>query len=86
MLTLEVFERRPGRVIACIALAFAVAYILALTLAPRQSGRILNGDAVLSIRGDEAEEAWRVLTPVIEGWANDHVPIDDYAAGSEGPD
>ena len=41
--------------------------------------------ATLSIRGDEAEEAWRVLTPVLDGWANDLVPIDEYPAGSDGP-
>lgn len=46
LLTLEAFERRPGRTIACIGLAFAVAYLLALTMVPRASGRILNGDAV----------------------------------------
>jgi glucose-6-phosphate 1-dehydrogenase len=46
---------------------------------------ILKGETLLSIRGDEAEEAWRVLTPVIDGWANDLVPITDYPAGSEDP-
>jgi glucose-6-phosphate 1-dehydrogenase len=46
---------------------------------------ILGGDAILSIRGDEAEEAWRVLTPVLDGWANDLVPLGEYAGGSGGP-
>lgn len=46
---------------------------------------VLNGDTTLSIRGDEAEQAWRVLTPVVDGWAKDLVPIDDYPAGSQGP-
>src|SRR5262249_40041851 len=31
---------------------------------------VLGGDATLSIRGDEAEESWRIVTPVIEGWSH----------------
>jgi glucose-6-phosphate 1-dehydrogenase len=46
---------------------------------------VLNGDAALSIRGDEAEESWRVVTPVLSAWANDLVPLEEYAAGSHGP-
>jgi glucose-6-phosphate 1-dehydrogenase len=46
---------------------------------------VLRGDATLSIRGDEAEEAWRILTPVLDGWSRDLVPLDEYDAGSDGP-
>ena len=46
---------------------------------------VLNQDARLSIRGDEAEESWRVLDPVIDGWSRDLVPLEEYAAGSLGP-
>jgi glucose-6-phosphate 1-dehydrogenase len=46
---------------------------------------ILNGSSTLSVGADEAEAAWRVLTPVLEGWAEDRVPLQEYAAGSEGP-
>ncbi|MFI7612025.1 glucose-6-phosphate dehydrogenase [Nonomuraea terrae] len=46
---------------------------------------VLHGNAALSIRGDEAEEAWRVLAPVISAWAGDVVPLQEYPAGSDGP-
>jgi glucose-6-phosphate 1-dehydrogenase len=46
---------------------------------------VLRGNSALSIRADEAEEAWRVLTPVLEGWAHNLVPLEEYDAGSEGP-
>ena len=46
---------------------------------------VLSGDTTLSIRGDEAEESWRVVTPIIEGWAGGAVPMEEYPAGSEGP-
>jgi glucose-6-phosphate 1-dehydrogenase len=45
----------------------------------------LNGDPTLSIRDDEAVLSWEVLTPVITAWASDAVPMEDYAAGSDGP-
>jgi glucose-6-phosphate 1-dehydrogenase len=46
---------------------------------------VLNGNAALSIRGDEAEEAWRVLAPVLEAWTKDQGPLQEYPAGSDGP-
>lgn len=47
---------------------------------------LLDGDPSLSVRGDTAEECWRIVDPVIAAWRKDEVPIDDYAAGSEGPE
>ncbi|MGW1676230.1 hypothetical protein [Saccharopolyspora sp. NPDC002376] len=35
--------------------------------------------------GDEAEEAWRVVTSVLSAWSRDLVPLQEYPAGSEGP-
>ncbi len=46
---------------------------------------ILNGDGTLSVRGDEAEQAWRVVTPVLRAWADGRVPLEEYPAGSAGP-
>jgi glucose-6-phosphate 1-dehydrogenase len=46
---------------------------------------VLDGEGTLSIRGDEAEEAWRVVTPVLRAWADGRVPLEEYPAGSDGP-
>ncbi|MFD0330834.1 hypothetical protein ACFQZC_28170 [Streptacidiphilus monticola] len=46
---------------------------------------VLTGNPALSIRGDEAEEAWRILTPVLTAWSQGLVPLDEYPAGSDGP-
>jgi glucose-6-phosphate 1-dehydrogenase len=46
---------------------------------------VLDGHAALSIRGDEAEESWRVLTPVLAAWSKDLVALEEYPAGSDGP-
>jgi glucose-6-phosphate 1-dehydrogenase len=47
--------------------------------------KILEGDPILAIRADEAEEAWRVVEPVIDAWEHDRVPLHEYPAGSSGP-
>jgi glucose-6-phosphate 1-dehydrogenase len=46
---------------------------------------ILTGNSALSIRADEAEESWRVVTPVLDAWSKELVPLQEYAAGSDGP-
>jgi len=46
---------------------------------------VLSGNSALSIRADEAEESWRVLTPVLDGWSRDLAPLQEYDAGSSGP-
>lgn len=61
---------------------------LGLTLAPQRPSAyarllqdILEGDPALSIRADEAEEAWRIVTPILEAWRADEVPMQEYPAG-----
>jgi glucose-6-phosphate 1-dehydrogenase len=46
---------------------------------------VLTGDSALSIRGDEAEQSWEVVTPILSAWAKDLVPLEEYPAGSDGP-
>lgn len=46
---------------------------------------ILDGVPLLSVRGDIAEECWRIVDPVLKAWAKDEVPLQSYAAGSAGP-
>ena len=48
-------------------------------------GQLLDGDPSLSVRGDTAEECWRIVAPVLKAWRDGDVPLDDYPAGSEGP-
>jgi glucose-6-phosphate 1-dehydrogenase len=46
---------------------------------------VLNRNPALSIRGDEAEESWRVVEPVLDAWSKNLVPLESYPAGSTGP-
>jgi glucose-6-phosphate 1-dehydrogenase len=46
---------------------------------------ILEGDSTLSIRGDEAEESWRIVEPILEGWQAGLAPMREYEAGGDGP-
>ncbi len=47
---------------------------------------VLAGDPTLSVRDDTAEQCWRIVEPVLAAWANDEVPLEEYAAGSNGPE
>lgn len=46
---------------------------------------VLDGDATLSVRGDAAEECWRIVQPALDAWRSGAVPLDEYPAGSTGP-
>jgi len=46
---------------------------------------VLAGDSALAVHGHLAEEAWRIVTPVLDAWAAGVVPLGEYAAGSNGP-
>jgi glucose-6-phosphate 1-dehydrogenase len=43
---------------------------------------VLTGDATLAVRGDEAEESWRIMQPILDAWSRDDVPMRTYAAGT----
>ena len=47
---------------------------------------VLEGDATLSVRGDSAVQGWKVVEPFLDAWRAGTTPLDEYAAGSEGPD
>ena len=47
---------------------------------------VLTGDPLLSVRGDTAEECWRIVEPVLRAWAHGAVPLEEYDAGSTGPE
>lgn len=46
---------------------------------------VFEGDPVLSIRSDEAEEAWRIVEPILDAWHDGVTPLLEYPAGSSGP-
>jgi glucose-6-phosphate 1-dehydrogenase len=47
---------------------------------------VLGDDPTLSIRGDVAVQCWRIVQPILESWRSGDVPLDEYPAGSAGPD
>ena len=47
----------------------------------------LQGDASLFTRADEVEEAWGIVDPIIDAWADTEAPdFPNYDAGTWGPD
>jgi glucose-6-phosphate 1-dehydrogenase len=47
---------------------------------------VLAGDPLLSVRADTAEECWRIVDPVLAAWSRGDVPLEDYDAGTSGPE
>ena len=47
---------------------------------------VLEGDATLSVRGDSAVQGWKVVEPFLQAWRDGETPLDEYPAGSEGPE
>ena len=46
---------------------------------------MFHNSPTLFIRGDEAEEAWRIIDPIAHAWAEDKVPMQSYPAGQAPP-
>ncbi|NYI71923.1 glucose-6-phosphate 1-dehydrogenase [Naumannella cuiyingiana] len=46
---------------------------------------MLDGDPLLSVRGDISEECWRIIDPVRRAWQANETPLETYPAGSDGP-
>ncbi|MBO1267043.1 glucose-6-phosphate dehydrogenase [Arthrobacter cavernae] len=46
---------------------------------------VITGDPLLSVRGDTAEDCWRIVEPVLNAWQRGSVPLEEYDAGSAGP-
>ncbi|OYN98774.1 glucose-6-phosphate dehydrogenase [Enemella evansiae] len=66
---------------------------LTVTLAPADLlpygeilAQIFDGSQLLTVRGDAAVECWRIVEPVLNAWAAGKVPLEEYAAGSAGPE
>jgi glucose-6-phosphate 1-dehydrogenase len=46
---------------------------------------MLNSNPTLFIRGDEAEESWRIIDAVVNAWSAGEVPMQEYPAGTPPP-
>ena len=48
---------------------------------------VMRGDSTLFTRSDEVEAAWRIVDPVLKGWAaHPEIPVHTYAPDSWGPE
>ena len=48
--------------------------------------RLLRGDTTLSVAPDGPEQGWRVMAEMEQVIARGDAPLQDYAAGSDGPE
>ncbi|MGA7435533.1 MAG: glucose-6-phosphate dehydrogenase [Solirubrobacterales bacterium] len=48
--------------------------------------KVLEGDPMISVRGDTAVDCWRIVESVQKSWDDGDVPLGEYPAGSDGPE
>jgi glucose-6-phosphate 1-dehydrogenase len=46
---------------------------------------MLSSNPTFFIRGDEAEESWRIIDPVVDAWSAGDVAMQEYPAGTPPP-
>ncbi len=80
----------PGQAFTVRTVALDFSYLETFAeKSPEAYERVLHdalvGDATLFIRGDEVDECWRIVQPLIDEFATDELPVGTYPAGSWGP-
>jgi glucose-6-phosphate 1-dehydrogenase len=80
----------PGQAFVVRTVALDFSYLRTFAeKAPEAYERVLHdalvGDATLFIRGDEVEECWRIVQPLVDAFAAHQLPVASYAAGGWGP-
>jgi glucose-6-phosphate 1-dehydrogenase len=90
--SLTIESKQPGHSVALQPVAMDFSYGVTLHELPFSAYETvlvdaMEGDMTLFTRGDQAEEAWRIVGPVLEAWAKrPERDISIYEAGSWGPE
>ncbi len=90
--SLSIESKQPGHAVALQPVAMDFSYGMTLHELPFSAYETvlvdaMEGDMTLFTRGDQAEEAWRIVGPVLEAWARrPERDISIYEAGSWGPE
>jgi glucose-6-phosphate 1-dehydrogenase len=90
--SLSIESKQPGHAVALQPVAMDFSYGVTLHELPFSAYETvlvdaMEGDMTLFTRGDQAEEAWRIVGPVLEAWAARPTrDISIYEAGSWGPE
>ena len=90
--SLSIESKRPGHAVALQPVAMDFSYGTTLHELPFSAYETvlvdaMEGDMTLFTRGDQAEEAWRIVGPVLDAWAKrPKRDISIYEAGSWGPE
>ena len=83
-----VFGMAPARLTMCLAGEVVSADLFPGELSAYAAvlGDLCTGDQRWFVSGAEAEEQWRIVTPVLDAWAEGSPELEEYPAGSHGPD
>ena len=90
-ITLRFGAKVPGQAFEVRSVSMDFSYGAAFLEEPPEAyERLLHdalvGDPTLFIRTDEVEQAWRIVQPLLDAWADDPASPLPYAAGTWGPE
>lgn len=89
--SLDIESKRPGHDVSLRQVAMDYSYGTTLNELPFSAYEtvlvdVMEGDMTLFTRGDQVEEAWRIVDPVLKAWAEGSGDVPVYEAGSSGPE
>lgn len=88
---LQFQAKHPGMRMHIVPVEMDFSYRRAFNISPPEAYEtllldIMLGDATLFMRADQVEQAWAIVTPILEAWEAKAVDFPNYAAGSWGPE
>ncbi|WP_420149237.1 glucose-6-phosphate dehydrogenase [Spirosoma sp.] len=88
---LQFQAKRPGQALAIDPVEMVFSYKDAYSVQEPEAYEtllldVMTGDATLFMRADQVEAAWKVVTPILDAWADETPDFPNYAPGSWGPE
>jgi len=88
---LRLLAKRPGIQMTLVPVDMSFSYRRTFEICPPEAYEtllldVMLGDATLSMRADQVENAWSIVMPILKAWESENMDFPNYSAGSWGPE
>ncbi len=88
---LRLLAKRPGIQMTLVPVDMSFSYRRTFEICPPEAYEtllldVMLGDATLSMRADQVENAWSIVMPILKAWESEKMDFPNYTAGSWGPE